>query len=205
MNKIAGMFPSLHHSLADSGFFWIKIGQWTLILCLIASAGMAVWMQLDRWVLDEQAVRFEQAAARLHETNRRVVQDAMKSGVDLSEARIATLSKDVAFAKYLEAQHAFSWTRFLSDLESAVPPRISLASVSVNFKDSAITLNGSALGLSDLTAFANALERHEAFQNVVLSQHRFQAGPQKAAGQDNGRAEPGAAEFSLTVTYKPSF
>jgi hypothetical protein len=76
--------------------------------------------------------------------------------------------------------------------------------VSVNFKDSAITLNGSALGLSDLTAFANDLERHEAFQNVVLAQHRFQTGPQHAAGRDKTGPEPGAAEFSLTVTYKPS-
>lgn len=198
------LFPRLHHSLADAGFLWIKIGQWALILCLIASAGTAVWMQLDRWVLDEQAVRFEQAAARLQDTNQCIVQEAMKDGVDLSEARLATLGKDVAFAKYLKAQHAFSWTRFLSDLESAVPPRISLASIAVNFKDSAITLNGTAAALSDLTAFANELERHEAFQHVVLSQHRFQAGPRNAAGRDKSGAEPGHAEFSLTVTYKPS-
>jgi len=98
------------------------------------------------------------------------------------------LAAQVGFANDLIAKRVFSWTRFLSDLEETVPPRVSINSIRIDFKDAIIAIGGSALSLKDLTAFIISLEDHRAFKDAALLQHRV---------RDND-----IVEFSLTVRYQ---
>src|SRR5438445_8520330 len=109
-------------------------------------------------------------------------------GVGLCDAARARLTAQVAFTNDLIAKRAFSWTRFLSDLEETVPPRVSINSIRLDFKDAVIAIGGSALSLKDLTTFIVSLEDHRAFKDANLLQHRV---------RDND-----IVDFSLTVRYQ---
>jgi hypothetical protein len=203
-NKIVRM--SL--SLTAPGYELLRIVQWIMVLTIVVSAGLAAWLWADARDMDRQAVEYEQATARVQDANRQYVRQAAQSGQDLSEDRIRGLARQVAFANQLLEKGAFSWTRFLTHLEEAVAPRISFSSVNLSFKDSVITLNGSALTLKDLTAQIDKLEGHPAFRNVVLSQHQMReehdsrrSKPANETGDTDTPLE--TVSFTMTVVYQP--
>lgn len=192
--------PMLHRSLAAQGFAAVRLVQWALAAVVAGSIAVTGWLWWDSRALDGQAVQYEAAAARIQEANRQFAQESLRAGFDLSEARRKTLAQEVSFSRRVAKQHAFSWTEFLSALEETVPPRVSLNSVALAPKEAVISLNGSALALSDVTTFVNALEGHRAFRNVVLSQHRVQEPSKDREHQAPSRP---TVEFTLTVTYRP--
>jgi len=193
--------PRLSVSLAGRGFELLRAAQWAMALVIVGSLGSAAWMWWDSRAIVEAAAKYEQAAERVRETSRQFLAQASRAGLDLSDRRIKALNREVDFANQLLEKRAFSWTRFLSQLEDAVPPHVSISSVLLSFKDSTITLNGTALTLKDVTALVNNLENHPAFHDVVLSQHRFkESGDGKISGQDPS----GMVEFTLTVMYRPA-
>jgi Tfp pilus assembly protein PilN len=193
--------PQLSVPLAGQGFGLLRAAQWVLALIIVGSLGSAAWMWWESRALVEAAAKHEQAAERVRETSRQFLAQASRAGLDLSDGRIKTLSREVDFANRMLEKRAFSWTRFLSELEDGVPPHISIGSVTLSFKDSTITLNGTALTLKDVTTLVNNLENHQAFHDVVLSQHRFK---ESADGKAVGRDTRGTVEFTLTVMYRPT-
>lgn len=189
-------FPSLNLSLAPQELWLFRAAQWLMGLLIIGSVLLAGWSWWDSRSLAEEVAQYELAAARTQEANRQFLEDAARAGVNLSDERLKALPREVAFTNQLLEHRAFSWTRFLNDLEESVPPSVSVGSVTVNFKDSLIALNGTARSLKDLTALVNSLEGHASFRNVVLSQHSFR----ESEGPRDGT---GMLEFTLTVTYRP--
>lgn len=192
--------PTLHRSLAAQGFAVVRLVQWALAAVVTGAIAVTGWLWLDSHTLEEQAVQYETAAARIQEANRQFAQESFRAGFDLSETRRKTLAQEVSFSKRVAEQHAFSWTQFLSALEETVPARVSINSVALAPKEAVISLNGSALSLADVTAFVNALENHQAFRNVVLSQHRIKESVKD--GEHHAPSRP-TVEFTLTVTYRP--
>jgi Tfp pilus assembly protein PilN len=193
--------PVLHRSLAARGFAVARLVQWALAAVVTGLIVVAGWLWWDSRALDEQAVHYETAAARIQEANRRFAQESLRAGFDLSETRRKTLAQEVGFSRRVAQQHAFSWTRFLSALEETVPSHVSLNSVALAPKDAVISLTGSALAIADVTAFVNALESHRAFRNVVLSQYRV-----REPSKDREHPAPSrpTVEFTLTVMYRPA-
>ncbi|MGH7234900.1 MAG: PilN domain-containing protein [Nitrospiraceae bacterium] len=189
--------PRLNLSLAPQWFRLFRAAQWTLALLLAGSLSLAAWSWWHSRSFEADAAQYEVAAERVEEMNRHFIKEAARAGVNLSDERLKALPREVAFTNQLLEQRAFSWTRFLNDLEETVPPSVSIGSVTVNFKDSLIALNGTARSLKDLTGLVNGLESHAAFRNVVLSQHTFR----ETEGPRDGR---GMLEFTLTVTYRPA-
>jgi Tfp pilus assembly protein PilN len=149
--------------------------------------------------MTQQAEQYERATERVQQINRQFAVDAQRIGVVLSQGRAQAMAREVAFANRLLETRAFSWTRFLNDLEQAVPEHISIKSVQVNFKDSSITLNGNALTLKDVTILVDELENHPAFFNVTLTQHKVQ---DKSHDHSSTGIQP--IDFSLTVGYRPN-
>jgi hypothetical protein len=194
--------PRLHLSLTAPGFQFLAGAQWIMLLTIAGSIVTAAWLGLQAYDLGNQAAGYEQATKRVQDLNRHFVKLAAQAGHDLSDKRIEELTREVSFANHLLEKGAFSWTRFLSDLEDAIAPRISFTSVMLNFKDSVIKLNGNALTLKDLTAQIDRLEGHPAFRNVVLSQHRIEElhGP---ATDDTKPLQ--TVSFTMTVVYRPHF
>ena len=151
--------------------------------------GLGVWDVLEARALRARAAVVEQALARVQEQDRRVQHAAQTEGVDLSDGAMGKLSGDVEFANELIAQRAFSWTRFLSDLEDAVPTGVSIKHIRLDSKGAAVTIGGSALSLKDLAAFVISLEDHRAFADANLLEHRVH--------------ENNVVDFSVTAHYQP--
>lgn len=151
--------------------------------------GVIVWDLWEARALQAQAAVVERALARVQEQDRRVQHQAQTEGMDLSDGAMGKLSGDVVFANELIAQRVFSWTRFLSDLEDAVPTGVSIKHIRLDSKGAAVTIGGSALSLKDLAAFVISLEDHRAFADANLLEHRVQ--------------ETNVVDFSVTAHYQP--
>ncbi len=208
--------PRLHLSLATPGVALARAAQWGMVLLIVGSLGVAFWCWRESRPLDEKAARYELSTARVQELNRQFADQMVRDGLTLTAEQMTTLVREVKFANQLAENRVFSWTRLLSDLEEAVPPRVSISTVTLNFKESTIQLNGAVRALPDLTALVHSLESHAKFRKVVLSQHRVQTPP----GGTTGASQPGGTdttvktigkesarqvEFSLTVAYHPEF
>ena len=152
--------------------------------------GLIAWDWQDTKNIREQARSVEQAIQRVREQDQQLQSQAKMERMDLSDAVLQKLPRDVAFANQVIARRAFSWTHFLHDLEDAVPGGIAIHNIKIDVKTSAIALGGDALGLKELTALIISLEDHPAFNQAVLGQHHT---------RDNGQVE-----FALTVRYQRS-
>jgi hypothetical protein len=156
-------------------------------LLLLTLIGLIAWDFQQAKALETQVAAVENALARVRDQDSRLQLQAKTEGLDVSDAAFQRLPVEVAFANQVIAKRIFSWTRFLSDLEEAVPVRVAIHSIRLDVKGSMIALNGSALTLQDLTALIIGLEDHRAFRDAVLGRHHV---------KDNG-----LVEFTLTVRY----
>jgi len=190
---IAALAPKRRQAIPAvdlSGSHYAYLGSACAALGLVSLllVGLIVWNVREARDIRAQAIEVEQALARVQEQDRQVQLRGQMEGVDLSDAAMDRLTTQVVFANDLIVKRAFSWTRFLGDLEATVPPRVSINSIRLDFKDAVIAIAGSALSLKDLTAFIISLEDHRAFKDAHLLHHRV---------QDND-----VVEFSLTVRYQ---
>lgn len=199
------MLPRLSLSVMTPGWNGLRAAQIGLWLLLVAAVAFSLWIGADSLALQDEALRHEQAAERLRTDTKTFLAKAREAGFTLTEERAKLLPRDVAFANQLLEKRAFSWTRFLSDLESTVPTRASISSVSLSFSGTTITVSGTALTLKDVTGFVEDLERHPAFEKVVLTEHHTEELRPKDAKGSHGALAPGTPVvlFTLTVTYSP--
>lgn len=200
--------PPLRISLAAWGFDLIRAVQWVMALLLLGSLGTDGWLWWDRQILLEDAAYYRLATERAQGTVRQSLDKTSRAEPNLSDERITGIQHEVTFANQILERHAFSWTRLLNDLEEAVPPRVSINSVGLNFTDSMIMLSGTALTLADLTALVDRLEAHRSFLNVALSHHVFResrsAREIAMAGARPGDVTFRVVEFAMTVIYRSS-
>ncbi len=196
--------PALHIPLGASGFQSLRLVQRALVCLTLGALVLAGWSWMKTQELEQAARHYEDATARVIDRTQAFKAEASVAGIQLTEERLQDLGREVSFANQVLAKQAFSWTRLLSDLEEAIPKRVSLGSVHLNFKDSTITLQGAARTLQDLTALVDDLENHPAFHNVMLSQHHFQEDLEKSAGGDPKKEPLKFVSFSLTVDYRPA-
>jgi len=166
---------------------YVGAARAALALLSLLLIGLIAWDFQQARAIEQQSVPVEQALARTRDQDSRLQLQAQAEGLDLSDAALQRLPREVAFANQVIAKRVFSWTRFLTDLEEAVPPRVAIRSIHLDSKGSVIALAGSALTLKDLTALIISLEDHRAFQDAVLGQHRV--------------LETDVVEFTLTVRY----
>ncbi len=189
------MTQRVHVSLIASGIKSLVITQWVLISltvgCLSLSVGIG-WYGRD---LDAQTTDLQQRIAELEQTNQQMMVKANVRGFDLSDSRRQDLPKEVTFAKEIRTHQSFSWTQFLNDLEATVPDKISMDSVTLNFEDGSIALQGSAATLNDLNLFVDGLENHRAFHHVVVSRHSH-----KSKKKDKKHKY---VNFTMKVSYEP--
>ena len=135
--------------------------------------------------LHETEARLNQARAQDHQ----LIDEARAAGIDLSEAALRQLPGEVALANQLLTKRNFSWTQFLSGLEEAIPPRVSIKSVRLDPASAVIHMTGAAVTVEDVTGFTLKLQSHPVFHDPVLGQHHL--------GGD------GLVEFDLMLKYRP--
>jgi Tfp pilus assembly protein PilN len=173
----------------SSRFRWyLKPARLGLIALVVAAAAATVWDLGQIWIAHHEADGIAVALQRVREQDRAFMAQAGKEGIDLSDAALQRLPGEVALANQLLEKRVFSWTRFLTELEQAIPSRLAINSIRLDPNSSIIRLNGAAFTLEDVTALAVALQDHPTFKDPVLGQHR-----------DAGN---GLVEFDLTLRYR---
>ena len=155
--------------------------------CVLLVCGI-LWDVRQGLLVHEEIQTIEAELSRVHQLDRTLMEEAKREGVDLSEAALKRLPLEVELANQLLEKRTFSWTKFLTELEQAIPPRLSLSSVRLDQAGKTVQLAGTAMSLEDITAFTVGLQDHAIFKDPVLAQHRV--------------GSNGLVEFDVTVQYR---
>ena len=162
------------------------------VLLKATTLGLIVWAC---WSTAEALLAFQglhETEARLNQAraqDQQLIDEARAGGFDLSESALRQLPGEVALANQLLTKRNFSWTQFLSGLEEAIPPRVSIKSVRLDPASAVIHMTGAAVTVEDVTGFTLKLQSHPVFHDPVLGQHHL--------GGD------GLVEFDLMLKYRP--
>lgn len=189
------MVPRIRLNLSAPGMnrlFLVQKGLLLLAIGALALTGAFWWMGND---LHQQIDQLDEQVTSLTLANEHMVAQGKGESLDLSNAAIAGIPKQIAFVKNLRERVGFSWTQLLTDLESALPPRISLNTVSMEEKTHTIQLQGTAKSLDDLNRLIHKLEDHAAFHHVLLGQH--------ATKHSKDNHQENIVSFSMKVIYRP--
>ncbi len=168
------------------------LGPMRIALVLVAVALLVViaWELRDLATMEAEAGRVRPALARVRAQDQEFVAQARRDGIDLSDAALQRLARDVTFANQLIAERTFSWTKLLGELEETVPDGLAINGVQHDLKKTVtIRLAGSALNLEVVTTFTLALSDHPAFYDPELVRHRT-------------NEQTGVVEFDLRVGYR---
>ncbi len=161
-------------------------------LLLISSCAVLVcgvlWDMKQGLLVHQETQMIEAELNRVRQLDRTLMEEAEREGIDLSEEALKRLPFEVELANQLLEKRTFSWTKFLTELEQAIPPRLALSSVRLDQSGKTVQLAGTAISLEDITAFTVGLQEHATFKDPVLAQHRV--GPN------------GLVEFDITVQYR---
>ena len=155
--------------------------SWILGGAILWSVSLTVIAMHDRQ--DLQA-RLDQVRVQDHQ----LLAEAQREGLDLSVSSLQQLPVEVSLANQLLTKRHFSWTQFLSALETAIPPHVSIQSIRLDPGNAVVHMTGLAVTVEDVTALTVTLQDHSVFRDPVLGQHRV--------GQD------GLVEFDLTLRYR---
>lgn len=187
------MIPRVHMNLAAPGTQYLRLTQFGLSLLATGALTLTASFWWYGSALNQEIDVIEEQVSSILAGNAQLIAKAKMTGVDLSHQAIQGIPPQVAFVKQVRERVGFSWTQLLNDLETAIPPRITMKSVSLDEKHDTILLQGSAASLPDLNRLIHRLDKHEAFQNVMLSKHA-NAKVHEARGESQ-------IVFSLTVSY----
>lgn len=155
--------------------------SWILGGAILWSVSLTVIAMHDRQ--DLQA-RLDHVRVQDHQ----LLVEAQREGLDLSVSSLQQLPGEVSLANQLLTKRHFSWTQFLSALETAIPPHVSIQGIRLDPGSAIVHMTGLAVTVEDVTALTVTLQDHAVFRDPVLGQHRV--------GQD------GLIEFDLTLHYR---
>ena len=156
---------------------------WILGASILWSVTQTVMTLRDR--LDMQS-RLDHVRMQDHQ----LLAEAQQEGIDLSGPSLQQLPAEVSLVNQLLTKRHFSWTQFLSALESAIPQHVSIQSIHLDPGSAVVHMTGLAVTVEDVTALTVTLQDHALFRDPVLGQHRV--------GPD------GLVEFDLTLRYRQS-
>ncbi len=173
----------------SSRYRWYLAPARVVIMLVAGVIGLAMLWDISRaWLAWQDVESMESALKQVQDRDRELLNDAQREGINLSEAALLVLPKEIEFANQLIEKRSFSWTRFLTELERAIPQRIAVNSIRLDPTNSTIMLTGSARALEDITTLTVTFQDHPQFKEPVLGQHR-----------DTGN---GLVEFDLSIKYR---
>lgn len=189
------MVPRVHIRLSAPGIKHLNLTQFGLKAIIVASLALTFSFWWVGTTVNEKINALENETQRIITQTRQVIDRAKTSGIDLSEQAIQKIPQRVSFVKQVRERVGFSWTKLLTDLESTVPKRIMMNAVSLDDKTNTVLLNGSTQSLQDLNLLIHQLEKHQAFHDVILTQH--------AKKKKKGAKGQLRIVFSMKVFYEP--
>jgi hypothetical protein len=155
--------------------------------CVLLVIGIC-WNVGQAILIDQESLTIQAELDRVRQQDLDLIAEARHEGIDLSEEALKRLPFEVELANQLLEKRTFSWTKFLTELEQAIPSRLALSGVRLDQAGTLVRLTGTAMGLEDITTFTVGLKGHATFKDPILAQHRI--GPN------------GLVEFDVTLQYR---
>lgn len=191
------MVPRVHMNLAAPGTYYLRLTQFGLHLLTVGTLTLTASFWWLGSSLNQQIDVIEDQVSTVQTANEQLIVQAKTAGLDLSHQAIRGIPPQITFVKQVRERVGFSWTQLLTDLETAVPPDIAMNSVSLDEKTDTILLQGSATSLPELNRLIHQLDKHAAFQNVMLGQHANKTNKDEQGGSH--------IVFSLKASYAPKY
>jgi hypothetical protein len=199
ITRIADRIGSFRWQTGGTTYFRIELAsrhraylapaRLVLQLSAVVLALWASWSAAQTWMAFQDLQDIQGRIDHAREQDEQLIKEAQAEGLDLSEAALRQLPAEVSLANQLLAKRNFSWTNFLSGLEEAIPPRVSIKGVRLDPASAVIHMTGAAATVEDVTALTLRLQSHPVFHDPVLGQHHL--------GDD------GLVEFDLKLKYRP--
>lgn len=116
---------------------------------------------------NEQVLSARATEARAEANRLRADAERIRGQVDPRE--LEQVASAAAEANGVIAQRAFSWSRFLAQIESTLPPDVRVTSIEPRIEEGEVrvTLDVEAQRAVDLATFMDALEGESTFRNVL--------------------------------------
>ena len=159
-----------------------------LIGCCILLVSGICWNFRQAVLAYQESIVIQAELDQVRQQSLDLVEGARHEGIDLSEEALKKLPLEIELANQLLEKRTFSWTKFLTELEQAIPARLALSSIHLDQVGTMVRLTGTAMSLEDITAFTVGLQNHVTFKDPVLAQHRV--GPN------------GLVAFEVTLQYQ---
>ena len=117
--------------------------------------------------------------------------DAVRMRGQVDPRELEQVAMAASEANDVIAQRAFSWTRFLAQIESTLPPDVRVTSIEPRIEEGQVrvAIDVEAQRAADLATFMDALEGESTFRNVLPAESLY--------------AEDGVLEASLEGEYVP--
>jgi Tfp pilus assembly protein PilN len=184
---IAGFnLASLDYSRHRRNRLLLAAGCGALILSLAAQCVLWVAQRRENQAVETRLAGMEAELARVQAQAQTVRAKIPADAVKQYEARVAT------YNKILEAS-TFSWIALLVELERAVPPGVTVASIQPDLASGKVTLRGEAQSFDRLTRLLNGLEQRAPFRDVFLLHQT-----KRKSSTDGAEV----LDFSVTLVYE---
>jgi len=177
------------HIELSSRYRWYVAPAGLALVALSGIIGIAILWSVTQAVItlrDRQDLQAGLDQVRMQDAQ--LLAQVQQEGMDFSEPSLQQLPTEVSLANQLLTKRHFSWTQFLSTLESAIPQQVSIKSIRLDPGSAVVHMTGSAVRVEDVTSLTVTLQDHAVFHDPVLGQHRV--------GPD------GLVEFDLTLRYR---
>lgn len=155
--------------------------------CILLVIGIC-WSLRQAILTYQESLTIQAELDRVRQQDLALIAEARHEGIELSEEALKRLPFEVELANQLLEKRTFSWTRFLTELEQAIPSHLALSSVRLDQAGTVVRLTGTATSLEDITTFTVGLQDHAFFKDPILAQHRV--------------GTNGLVEFDITLRYR---
>lgn len=125
------------------------------------------WMHFNE--MKESEAAFDARIGRVQNEKQQLQQAIGKLGRNVTDDAVKNMQKEIQLINQLLRQKSFSWTLFLSDLESRVPSNLSVERIQPDFNSRQVILGGTAPSLKEVTEFLGRLQR-DPFEDAFLMQ-----------------------------------
>lgn len=167
---------------------YVALVRQGLIVTSLILGLWALWCAVQTSMTFYEVVDIRARLDRVSVQDRQLLAETRKEGIDLSESSLQQLPGVVAQANQLLVRRNFSWTQFLSGLEGALPPNVSIKGVHLDPASAIVYIVGVAATVEDVSALTMHLQTHPVFYDPVLGEHHV--------GSD------GFVEFDLQIKYR---
>jgi Tfp pilus assembly protein PilN len=150
--------------------------------------GLILWSVSQTVIASHDRQDLQSRLDHVRVQDHQLLAEAQQEGLDLSGLSLQRLPAEVNLANLLLTKRHFSWTQFLSALETAIPPQVSIQSIRLDPESAVVHMTGLAVTVEDVTALTVTLQDHAVFHDPVLGQHRVGPG--------------GLVEFDMTLRYR---